>query len=109
MLAIVVMPDHVHLVCTPLVVDGETVALHAILKTIKSVSAHRINRALKRKGSVWQEESFDHVLRSSESLEQKIAYILDNPVRRGIVSMRGEYPWVWGAEAATKGSLVTRV
>ena len=73
--------------------------LHSILRSIKGVSAHRINHALSRKGSCWQEESFDHVLRSSESLEQKIAYILDNPIRRQLAGTRREYPWLWTADA----------
>ena len=99
LLAVVVMPDHVHMICTPLVVDGATTPLHSVLRTVKGVSAHRINRALDRKGKVWQEESFDHVLRSSESLDQKIAYILDNPIRRQLTTTRREYPWLWTADA----------
>ncbi len=43
----------------------------------------------------WQEESFDHVLRSSEGLEAKSAYVLQNPVRRGLVADWREYRWVW--------------
>jgi len=36
--------------------------------------------------SGWQQEWFDHVLRSNESLEEKVAYICNNPVRAGLVS-----------------------
>jgi hypothetical protein len=36
--------------------------------------------------TVWQEESFDGIVRSSENLDTKIAYILENPVRSGLVS-----------------------
>ena len=64
--AAVVMPEHIHLLLTPLA--GETgwiYGLPAILKAIKGASA----------GPVWQEESFDHVLRSHESLEEKLEYI----------------------------------
>jgi hypothetical protein len=50
-------------------------------------------------GRVWQTESFDHVLRSSESLDAKIAYILENPVRAGLASDWKEYPWLWVREA----------
>jgi putative transposase len=55
--AIVVMPDHVHLLLTPLRDAGGT--LHSvveILQAIKSASAHSLNRLLGRKGPVWQEE-----------------------------------------------------
>jgi REP element-mobilizing transposase RayT len=93
----VVMPDHVHLIFTPLI-DYEAMevcSLAEIMNAIKGASAHRVNRALGRKGRVWQPESFDHVLRSSESLDAKIEYLLDNPVRRGLVAEWVDYPWVW--------------
>jgi REP element-mobilizing transposase RayT len=95
--AAVVMPDHVHLILTPLT-DVERkliVPLQEITKGIKGFSAHAINRQLKSRGTVWQEESFDHVLRSSESLDAKIFYILENPVRRGLVARSWEYRWMW--------------
>ena len=93
----VVMPDHVHMIFTPLVNEQRTeiVSLAEIMDAIKGASAHKINQALGRKGRVWQPESFDHVLRSSENLDQKIQYLLDNPVRRGLVSQWQEYPWLW--------------
>jgi hypothetical protein len=46
-------------------------ALPAILKRIKGVSARSVNRLLNCSGPVWQEESFDHVLRSTESSGRK--------------------------------------
>ena len=44
-------------------------------------------------GRVWQEEFFDHVLRSSESYGQKWDYVKENPVRAGLVKNSGEWPW----------------
>jgi REP element-mobilizing transposase RayT len=93
----VVMPDHVHLILTPMV-DLEQramVQVFEIMKAIKSASAHKINRQLGARGTVWQEESFDHVIRSSESLDAKIDYVIANPVRRGMVSVASEYPYAW--------------
>ena len=93
----VVMPDHVHLIFTPLV-DYEAMevcSLAEIMDAIKGASAHKINKVLGRHGRVWQAESFDHVQRSSESLDAKIAYVLANPVRRGLVQDWHEYPWLW--------------
>ena len=46
-------------------------------------------------GHVWQAESFDHVVRPSESLGQKIQYVMANPVRRGLVADSSVYPWLW--------------
>ena len=94
--AAVVMPDHVHLVLTPLRDEqGWPYALSAILKLIKGVSARSVNKLLGSSGPVWQEESFDHVLRSNESFQAKAEYIRQNPVRRGLVKRPEDYPWLW--------------
>jgi putative transposase len=69
--AVVIMPDHVHLLLTPLLKDGRTISIPEITQTLKSVSAHRINKALGRKGCVWQEESFDRALRREEAADAR--------------------------------------
>jgi hypothetical protein len=71
--------------------SGRTVRLRGI----KGASARAINQLLGRHGPVWQEESFDHVLRSSEGLDSKIEYVLQNPVRNGLVNSWQEYRWAW--------------
>jgi REP element-mobilizing transposase RayT len=93
----VVMPDHVHLILTPLTDETRRliVSLVEILKAVKGASAHAINHRLGHRGTVWQEESFDHVLRSSENLDAKIEYILQNPVRAGLVQNWQQYRWLW--------------
>jgi len=94
--AAVVMPEHVHLLLTPMRdPNGETFCLADILKGIKGASARRVNQLLGSCGPLWQEESFDHVIRNEESLQQKIAYIQHNPVRRGLARVPAEYPWLW--------------
>src|SRR6266576_5098807 len=52
----VAMPDHVHLVLTPLYDRSAFVRVAEIMQGIKSASAHKINRALNRSGQVWQRE-----------------------------------------------------
>ena len=96
----VVMPDHVHLVLTPQVelARNRVVPLPEIMKAIKSSSAHFINSQSGVHGAIWQEESFDRVLRCSEKLDEKIAYILNNPVRGGMVADWREYRWIWYQE-----------
>ena len=92
----VVMPDHVHMIFTPLTDQqrGRVFSLAEITGGFKGVSSHRINQQLARRGLIWQGESFDHVLRSSEQLDQKIAYVMDNPVRRGLVARHSDYRWL---------------
>jgi REP element-mobilizing transposase RayT len=90
------MPDHVHLIFTPLPsATAEPYSFEEILGGIKGASTHSINKALKRSGTVWQDESFDHVIRDSESLEEKIRYVCENPVRKGLVSKPEDYKWLW--------------
>jgi len=49
---------------------------------------------------VWQDESFDHVLPSAEKLEDRIEYVLQNPVRRGLVKNWKDYRWTWSMAVA---------
>jgi REP element-mobilizing transposase RayT len=94
--AAVVMPDHVHLLITPWRdEDGNFYGLAEILSGIKGASAHSVNRMLGRSGSVWQDESFDHILRSDESLAAQAEYICHNPVRKGLVTRPEDYRWLW--------------
>lgn len=94
--AAVIMPDHVHLLLFPLRdQDGWPFPLATILQCLKSATAHRINKLLHLNGPVWEEESFDHVLRSDESLREKCEYIRQNPVRRELVRSPEEYQWLW--------------
>lgn len=94
--AAVIMPDHVHLLFSPLATaDGEPFTLQSIMGSIKGASAHSVNRALERSGTVWEEESFDRLLRSDESIRQKGEYICANPVRAGLVPHEDGWPWLW--------------
>jgi REP element-mobilizing transposase RayT len=93
--AAVIMPEHAHLLLTPLGDERGPFSLAEIMFGIKRGSAAAINEALARRGHVWQDEYFDHVLRSVESLNAKAEYIRQNPVRRGIVERPEDYPWLY--------------
>ena len=90
------MPDHTHLLLSPLRDnEGWNFDLPRITHAIKGASARKINLLLDRHGSVWREEFFDHVLRSNDSLAEKVDYICQNPVRAGLVKAESEYRWLW--------------
>jgi putative transposase len=94
--AAVVMPDHVHLLLSPLPDEkGWPYSLPTILKLLKGTSARTLNSLSNSCGPVWQEESFDHILRSQESFEEKLEYIRQNPVRRRLVTRPEDYNWLW--------------
>jgi REP element-mobilizing transposase RayT len=94
--AAIVMPDHVHLILWPLVdhQKSEVISLQNITQAIKSASAHAINKYANRCGPVWQDESFDHVIRKGYWFA-KTEYLLENPVRKGLVQSWDMYKWSW--------------
>lgn len=91
-----VMPDHVHLILTPY----EEVTLSQVMQIIKGASSFYVNEWLGRRGRLWQRESFDHILRSDESVKDKSDYILQNAVRAGLVDRFEAYPWIWISDTA---------
>jgi len=92
----VIMPEHVHLLLTPMRNgEGWPFPLQDILKLIKGPAARSVNMLAGAHGGLWQDESFDHVLRSNESFDEKLEYIRQNPVRRGLVRKPEEYEWLW--------------
>jgi putative transposase len=77
----VVMPNHCHAIIRPY----PDHALEKILQTIKGYVAREINKAIGRMTSeVWQEESFDRIIRDEEHLYQVMQYIGRNPSMAGI-------------------------
>jgi REP element-mobilizing transposase RayT len=74
---LIVMPNHVHLLVTPLPEHY----LPNILHSWKSFTSNAINKQQNRKGPLWQDESFDHLVRSLEQLEHYQRYIAENPKR----------------------------
>lgn len=86
----VIMPDHVHFFCAA---ELNAKTLPTFLQAWKQWTSKRIARELNCSQPVWQEEFFDHVLRSAESYGQKWDYVRENPVRAGLVSRADEWPW----------------
>jgi putative transposase len=86
----VVLPDHVHFFCSS---ELDAKPLPSFLQAWKQWTSKRIASELDIAGAIWQPEFFDYVLRSSESYSQKWDYVLDNPVRAGLVSNADEWRW----------------
>ncbi|MGD0651293.1 MAG: hypothetical protein ABSA97_09170 [Verrucomicrobiia bacterium] len=81
---LLLMPDHLHgLISFPS--DKEMARVIAQWKEFTA----------KRLGLHWQRDFFDHRLRNEERLREKADYILNNPVRRGLVTRAEEWPYVW--------------
>ncbi len=54
---------------------------------------HREGGTPRRAERIWQEGFFDHLLRHDESLDQKWAYVRENPVRAGLVARWEDWPY----------------
>ena len=76
----VVMPNHVHVLVTPMMRHE----LSEILQSWKSFTAHAANQLLSRSGKFWQDESFDHIVRDETHLRRFERYILENPTMAGL-------------------------
>lgn len=83
------MPDHVHLLCEGL---NATSDLLTFIKAVKLKSSTPFERRTGR--PLWQKKFYDHVLRQNDSPDDVAWYIWMNPVRAGICSRPGEYPFL---------------
>jgi putative transposase len=85
-----VMPDHVHMLLQPWPKEndpnGNVVfwSLSDLLHSIKSFSAHQLNKLEQKTGGVWEKERFDPYVRSDSDLQEKFHYILRNPWDTGM-------------------------
>jgi putative transposase len=73
----VVMPNHVHL----LAAFSDEAAMLAQCESWMHFTATQINRRLGRRGRFWQQDGFDHLVRSAEQFDVLRGYIADNPRR----------------------------
>ena len=89
--AAVVMPDHVHLILRLI----PPYDLGPVLQRIKGRSARQINQMVNGAGAVWSDESFDHIIRHAAELEEKLEYIRQNPVKRGLADHPDHYQWLF--------------
>lgn len=74
---LVVMPNHVHLLVTPL----PGYELEDILQSCKSHSAREINALCQRSGEFWQKHSYDHIVRNETEHTAYQRYIAENPIK----------------------------
>jgi len=90
-----VMPDHVHVLLQPAKTAAGWVSLRKITHSLKTWTARQANEAIGRKGTLGQDETFDHVVRDRREFNEIAHYIWMNPVRAGLVERPTDWPW-WG-------------
>ncbi|WP_413991650.1 REP-associated tyrosine transposase [Labrys okinawensis] len=94
-----VMPNHVHVLITPI---GDH-SLSSIIHSWKSFTAKKLNVALGRTGQVWFEEYFDRKIRSEKHFEDARYYIEQNPVKAGLCKDASE--WRYSSTSRSRSCL----
>jgi REP element-mobilizing transposase RayT len=103
-----IMGNHVHVLFTPLAKsDGTYIALSAIMQSLKGYTASQANELLSRKDQFWQHESYDHIVRNAAELKRIRLYILNNPVKAGLVTSQEKWPWSYSKYHPTVGQTVS--
>ncbi|MEM6506461.1 MAG: class I tRNA ligase family protein [Planctomycetota bacterium] len=97
----VVMPDHVHLLITPLRdQNSDWYKLADLMHSIKSFSATEINKQRGGSGKLWQQEYHDRIVRDEDELLEKWDYIINNPVKAGLVERPEDYAFYGRGDSA---------
>jgi putative transposase len=82
------MPDHCHILLQGK--DDEADLLKAMIR-FKQQTGYWFSK--EHPEFYWQKDFYDHILKKENDIEKHVAYILDNPVRKGIVQVWREYPY----------------
>lgn len=101
LIAYSIMSNHVHILIDTSIQVGEYsdenfsenyVQLDQIMKRIKGPTAVYCNRVLELSGKVWERESYDMYIRNEKMFNNVLFYILNNPVKAGLVNKWNDYP-----------------
>ena len=106
LIAYCIMPNHIHVICTllPAAISQEHLnsdepsapyILTTIFQSIKKYTARKANAALGRSGNFWQQESYDHTIKTSEELQRMIYYVINNPLKANLCGSWDQWPWTY--------------
>lgn len=91
-----IMPNHLHIVFRHLPQENEhPYPVTEIMRSLKRYTARNANKVLGRTGAFWQPESYDRVIRSQMERVNTIRYVLNNPVKAGIVPYWEQWPFTY--------------
>ncbi len=104
--AFTIMSNHVHVLLDTYcqlakfpanapVSNDNYVPYEKFMQLIKGNASYSINQLLGRKGRLWQHESYDHLVRNEKEFQRIIWYILNNPVKAGLVADWKDFPMTY--------------
>lgn len=102
-LAYTFMPDHLHLLIEATSIDADARRFMALAKQRSGYVAAKFDGR-----RLWQRYCHEHVLRDDEAAVDVARYILENPVRAGLVGAPQDYPYS-GCPAYTMTALLDAV
>jgi putative transposase len=83
------MPDHVHLLAEGTTPESD---LRRFVSSFKQKSGFTFSQE-RHRSRLWQDGFYDRILRNDEETLTVVRYILDNPVRAGLVAKFSDYPY----------------
>jgi len=85
------MPDHCHLLLEGREEDSD---LLRFMKEFKQRSGYWFSKSMSTLKPIrLQKDFYDHILRKDEDIQKHVFYILENPIRKGLVASWKEYPF----------------
>jgi putative transposase len=101
--AIVVLPDHLHMIITPqLATDYPKIIAHikrsflyGLDKNIKAQAKMELSSSKHRRdhAGIWQERYYEHTIRNEKDLIEKLSYMRSNPVKHNLVERADEWQY----------------
>jgi len=82
------MPDHLHIILTGAEPQAD---LWKTIVSFKQKTGYWLSRNMPT--ARWQKDFYDHIIRTEKTVTTQVRYILDNPVRKGIVTSWQDYPY----------------
>ncbi len=84
-----VMPNHIHLAICP----QPGFKLEELMQAMKGYVARKVNRILGRCGRLWEQESYDRIIRDEEHLWRVVQYIGNNACAAGLARQTWKH-WI---------------
>lgn len=81
------MPDHLHVI-----LRGQSAEAN-LWRAVVQFKQRSGFWLAQEQGCRWQKDFYDHVMRKDEDVKAQIRYVVDNPVRKGLVGRWDEHPY----------------
>lgn len=101
--AIVILPDHLHMIITPRVFSEYSQIISAIKRSFvygldkqtKEEAKMAISPSKYRRShaAIWQERFYEHTIRDEKDWLEKMAYIQNNPIKHGLADNNNEWKY----------------